>query len=58
MSFWYNVSTRQVETDEDRGAGADVLGPFETREEAEAAIESAHKRTDAADQEDRSWTGE
>jgi hypothetical protein len=56
MPFWYNVSTHQVETDDNRSAGVDVLGPFDTREEAEAAIETAHKRTEIADEEDAVWT--
>lgn len=47
MSYWYNVSKKLVETDEDRGPAAEVLGPFATRAEAQAALESARQRTEA-----------
>ena len=55
MSFWYNVDTGQVETDENRSRGELVLGPYATEEEARKAIESAHARTEKWDAEDREW---
>ena len=58
MSFWYNVSTRQVETDDNRSAAGDLLGPFSTRAEAEGAIESAHRRAKSAEDADAAWNGE
>ncbi len=54
MAYWYNVMTRQVETDDSRSRAADVLGPYATREEAERAIETAHARTDNWEREDES----
>lgn len=58
MAYWYNVTTKTIQTDADRSRAAEVLGPFATREAAEAAIETAHKRTDEQDAEDRRWRGD
>jgi hypothetical protein len=42
--FWWCLTHERVETDD--GCPNTVrLGPFDTREEAERAIETAHKRT-------------
>jgi hypothetical protein len=53
--FWYNTRTGQVETDEDKGQGKDLMGPYATREEAANALSSARQRTEAWDEEDRRW---
>jgi hypothetical protein len=55
VSYWYNTATGQVETDDDRGQAQDVMGPYETREEASRALQSARQRTEKWDQEDREW---
>jgi len=55
VSYWYNVSTGQVETDDDRSRGADVMGPYPSEAEAAKALESARERTDKWDDEDREW---
>jgi hypothetical protein len=55
MSFWYNVDSGQVETDENRSRGEQVLGPYATEAEARAALDTAHKRTEQWDSEDRDW---
>ena len=55
MSFWYNVDTGQVETDDNRSRGEQVLGPYATEAEARAALETAHKKTEAWDASDRAW---
>ncbi len=55
MQYWYDVTTGQVQTDEDRGADVDVLGPYDTAEEAARALETAHERTEKWDAEDRAW---
>ena len=41
MSFWFNVSTGQVEDDENKSRGEEVMGPYATREEASRALEQA-----------------
>ena len=46
MAYWFNIETQQVETDDNRSQGEDVMGPYET--EAEAA---AFKKSCAAVQE-------
>lgn len=55
MSYWFNTSTGQVETDDDRGQAADVMGPYESEAEARDALKSAHERTEKWDREDRDW---
>ena len=53
--FWFNTRTGQVETDEDKGQGKDLMGPYASREEAANALASARQRTEAWDEEDRRW---
>ena len=55
MPYWYNVDTKQVETDENRSQNANVMGPYDTHEEAAAALETAAARTAEWDEEDRAW---
>ena len=53
--FWFNTRTGQVETDEDKGQGKDLMGPYPSREEAARALDTAQRRTEAWDEEDRRW---
>lgn len=55
MPYWFNMRTRQVEAHDDpeRARGGDLMGPYETEEEAAQALESARARTEAWDEEDR-----
>ena len=53
--FWFNTATGQVETDDDKGQGKDLMGPYATREEAASALDAARRRTEAWDDEDRRW---
>ncbi len=53
--FFYNTATGQVEELANRGQSKDLLGPYPTREAAAAALESARKRTEEWDEEDRRW---
>jgi hypothetical protein len=55
MAYWYNISSGQVEEEEDRSPSANLMGPYDTREEATRALETARERTDAWDEEDRLW---
>ena len=41
MAFWYNVKTKQVETEENRSPASDILGPYSSHEAAAAAIATA-----------------
>lgn len=55
MSYWYNVDTGTVQSDAERGQNANVLGPYETAEEASRALETAREKTDRWDEEERQW---
>lgn len=55
VQYWYNISTGKVETDEDRGQDADVLGPYDSAAEAAKALEIARAKTEAWDEQDREW---
>ncbi|XVX21736.1 methionine aminopeptidase [Actinomycetota bacterium] len=58
MAYWYNIETRQVEDDDNRSPGENVMGPYETREEAANALEIARQKTEAWDEEDRRYEDE
>lgn len=54
-SYYFNTRTRSVEQLEDKGQSKDLLGPYATRAEAEAALSTAAARTEDWDREDRAW---
>ena len=56
MPYWYNVKTHAVESDEERGAAQDLLGPFATIELARSALATTHERNDEADRADAKWS--
>lgn len=56
--FWYNTRTGKVETDENKSQGKDLLGPYPTEAEAAQALETARRRTEEWDEEDRRWADE
>lgn len=55
MQYWFNIRTREVEGHDDpaRARGGDLMGPYETREQAQQALETARARTEAWDEEER-----
>jgi hypothetical protein len=53
--FFYNVSTGQVEELASKGQSKDLLGPYPTREAAEAALATAKQKTEAWDEDDRRY---
>ncbi|MDO5710720.1 MAG: methionine aminopeptidase [Micrococcales bacterium] len=55
MPFWFNVSTGQVEDDDNKSRGDDVMGPYETRDEASQALAQAAEKTKKWDDQDREW---
>ena len=57
MAYWYNIATKQVETDENRSRNDDVMGPYDTEEQARGALDTARARTEQWDAEDRAWEG-
>lgn len=55
--FWYNLYTKQVE----EGPKDDyrkLLGPYESRAEAERALETAAENTKRWDDEDAAYNGD
>ncbi len=55
MAYWFNVDTRQVETEDNRSQGDHVMGPYATEAEAARALETAREKTEQWDAEDREW---
>ncbi|MGB3827734.1 MAG: methionine aminopeptidase [Ornithinimicrobium sp.] len=57
MQYWFNVDSKAVEShdDPDRARSANLLGPYDTEDEAEAALEKAAKRTEEWEAEDKAW---
>ena len=55
MQYWYNIRTGEVESDEDRSQNDDVMGPYDSREEAAAALATARANTERWDEEDKEW---
>ena len=55
MAYWYNVDTGQVETDEDKSQGADLMGPYDSQDDASRALQTARERTEAWDAADKEW---
>ena len=51
-SFWYRLRDGVVEQGP-QSPGAERMGPYATREEAQRALETAAARTEAWDEEDR-----
>lgn len=52
--YWYNTETGQVEEGR-QSSWVSRMGPYPTREAAQAALDRAAGRTDAWDEEDRRW---
>jgi hypothetical protein len=55
MAYWFNVGTGSVETDDNKSPSADLMGPYDTEQEAANALQSARERTEQWDAEDRAW---
>jgi hypothetical protein len=54
---WYWCLTHARVEGQDGCANIDRLGPYDTREEAAAALTRAKERTEAWDAQDASWRG-
>ncbi|AIX99734.1 hypothetical protein ART_0136 [Arthrobacter sp. PAMC 25486] len=46
--YWYNVETQEVEKDAQSGWQS-LIGPYESREQAEEALDKVRARNEAAD---------
>lgn len=61
MAYWFNIESGQVESDENRSKGADVMGPYESEAEAASALATARAKTQEWDEQDRrdeEWPGD
>lgn len=55
MQYWFNVTTGQVESDDNRSRADEVLGPYASEAEAALALATARARTEKWDAQDREW---
>ena len=55
MAYWYNVSSGQVESDDNKSQGDDLMGPYDSQAEAANALQTARERTEKWDAEDKAW---
>jgi hypothetical protein len=55
--YWDLRKNRAVRASE-RGPGEDVMGPYDTKEDAEHWREKVEARNEAWEQADREWAGE
>ncbi|QAY71348.1 SPOR domain-containing protein [Xylanimonas protaetiae] len=54
--YWFNTRTGRVEEGR-QSAWTELMGPYDTAEEAARALDSARRRTDAWDDDDDRWRG-
>ncbi|GAA2223705.1 hypothetical protein GCM10010413_16330 [Promicromonospora sukumoe] len=52
--YWYNTETGAVEVGR-RSSWSHLMGPYGTRAEAEAALQSAKSRNESWDKDDEDW---
>jgi hypothetical protein len=55
--YFYNLTTHQVEQGR-QSPGGELMGPYATREEAEAALATAQQRNESWEREDQAWDDE
>ena len=55
MAYWYNLTTGQVESDDNKSQSDDLMGPYDSQAEASKALDTARQRTEAWDEEDKAW---
>ena len=55
MAYWYNVSSGQVESDDNKSQSDDLMGPYDSQDEAANALQTARERTEKWDAEDKAW---
>ena len=55
MAYWYNLTTGQVESEDNKSQSDDLMGPYDSQAEASKALDTARQRTEAWDDEDKAW---
>lgn len=56
--WWWNLTEGRAVTSEERPRDAEALGPYPTREAAEAWRDSVEARNEAWDAADEAWEGD
>lgn len=57
VEYYYNTRTKMVEKGR-QSSWEDLMGPYDSHEQAEQAIEIAKKKSQAWDDADADWRGE
>ena len=57
MAYWFNVNTGAVEDDADKSPVDRLMGPYDSRADAEQALAHAKENTERWDAEDKEWDG-
>ncbi|MGO1622553.1 hypothetical protein [Flaviflexus sp.] len=52
--YWYNTKTGQVEVGQ-QSPWTDIMGPYDTEEEARHALANAAERNETFDEEEEAW---
>jgi len=55
VKYYYNVITGEVETEDNRSAASDLLGPYDSHDEAANALKTARENTARNDDDDKAW---
>ena len=58
MTFWFNVTTGQVEDDVHKSPQDRLMGPYDTHAAAEQALSHAKENTERWDAADKAWDDE
>jgi len=57
VEYFFNTRTRMVEQGR-QSSWEHLMGPYDSYEAAQRALETAQERTDEWDEDDREWRGE
>ena len=55
MAYWFNVNTGAVEDEAHKSPEDRLMGPYDSRADAEQALSLAKQNTDRWDAEDKKW---
>jgi hypothetical protein len=57
VEYFFNTRTKMVEKGQ-VSSWEDLMGPYDTRDEAEKALETAKQKSKSWDEQDQKWKGE
>jgi hypothetical protein len=58
MAYYWCLKHNRVETDDNKCSSDNLLGPYETEQDARLGLQRLHERNRKIDAEDAAWTGE